>query len=141
MTPRAVACQEFVGLITDYLEGVLPRDGVAAVEHYLSLCALCRRYLAQMRATIDVLGCLPVDALTDDAYDTLLKAFGAMAPAPDRSAPPITSGRVGPTDRARATARRAAANRGRNAICGRCPAGPPPRAPTVVASSAQIYSS
>jgi anti-sigma factor RsiW len=75
MTPRAVACQEFVELITDYLEGELPPDQVAAVEHHLDQCPPCQRYLAQIRTTIAALGYLPLHSLSDDAYDTLLREF------------------------------------------------------------------
>lgn len=75
MTPRDVACIELVELLTDYLEGALPPDEVAAVEAHLDLCAPCRTYLAQMRATIAALGSVPVDTLSDRAYDDLLEAF------------------------------------------------------------------
>ena len=62
-------------LLTDYLEGALPPDEVAAVEAHLETCPPCRTYLAQMRATIEALGSVPVDTLPDEAYDTLLAAF------------------------------------------------------------------
>jgi anti-sigma factor RsiW len=75
MTPRDVACIELVELLTDYLEGALPPDEVAAVEFHLGICRACRTYLAQMRATIDALGSVPVESLPEEAYDTLLTAF------------------------------------------------------------------
>jgi len=75
MTPRDVACIELVELLTDYLEGVLPPDEVAAVEAHLEKCPPCQVYLAQMRATIDALGSVPVETLPDEAYDELLAAF------------------------------------------------------------------
>jgi len=64
-----------VELLTDYLEGALPSDEVAAVEAHLQTCPPCRTYLAQMRATIRALGSVPVETLPDEAYDTLLTAF------------------------------------------------------------------
>jgi anti-sigma factor RsiW len=75
VTPRDVACIELVELLTDYLEGALPPDEVAAVEAHLDLCEACRTYLAQMRATIAALGRLPVETLSESAYDELLAAF------------------------------------------------------------------
>ena len=75
MTPRDIACIELVELLTDYLEGALPADEAAAVDAHLETCAACRTYLAQMRATIQALGSVPVETLSDEAYDTLLAAF------------------------------------------------------------------
>jgi anti-sigma factor RsiW len=75
MTPRDIACIELVELLTDYLEGALPPDEVAAVEAHLETCAKCRTYLAQMKATIEALGAVTVETLADEAYDTLLTAF------------------------------------------------------------------
>ena len=74
-TPRDIACIELVELLTDYLEGVLPPDEVAAVEAHLDLCEGCGTYLAQMRATIAALGSVPVETLSESAYDDLLAAF------------------------------------------------------------------
>ena len=75
MTPRDIACVELVELLTDYVEGALPPDEVAAVDAHLETCPPCRTYLAQMRATIMALGSAPVATLPDEAYDTLLTAF------------------------------------------------------------------
>ncbi len=75
MSPRDIACRELVELLTDYLEGVLPPDEVAAVDHHLDGCDACRIYLDQMRATISALGSVPVETLSEQAYDTLLTAF------------------------------------------------------------------
>lgn len=75
MTPREIACNELVELLTEYLEGALPPDEVAVVEEHLRGCEPCRVYLAQMRATIDALGRVPVETLSDEACDVLLAAF------------------------------------------------------------------
>lgn len=75
MTPRDIACIELVELLTDYLEGALPPDEVAAVEAHLQTCPPCRTYLAQLRTTIRALGTVPVETLSNEAYDTLLVAF------------------------------------------------------------------
>jgi anti-sigma factor RsiW len=74
-TPRDIACIELVEMLTDYLEGALPPSEVAAVEAHLETCPPCRTYLAQIRATIRAVGSVPVETLSDEAYDTLLAAF------------------------------------------------------------------
>lgn len=74
-SPRDVACVELVELLTDYLEGALPPDEVAAVEVHLAGCEACARYLDQMRVTIRSLGSVPVDSLPAEAVDVLLSAF------------------------------------------------------------------
>lgn len=73
--PRDVACSELVELVTDYLEGALPADEVAAIEAHLDECPGCRNYLAQIRATRDALGAVRVETLPDAAVADLLDAF------------------------------------------------------------------
>jgi anti-sigma factor RsiW len=79
VTPRDVACQELVELVTEYLEGALPPDEVAAVDQHLVDCDPCLRYLRQMRATGAALRLVPAEQVTetlsDQAVDTLLDAF------------------------------------------------------------------
>ena len=82
MTPRTVACQELVELVTDYLEGVLPENEVTAIEHHLDECPPCRRYLDQMRTTIGALGYLPVETVSDAAFDNLRDVFRRGRPRP-----------------------------------------------------------
>ncbi len=79
LTPRDVQCQELVELLTDYVEGVLPPEEVAAVDRHLALCEGCRVYLDQLRLTIDALGAVPVQSLSDDAVDALLTTFRGLA--------------------------------------------------------------
>jgi anti-sigma factor RsiW len=43
MTPRDIACQELVELVTEYFEGALPPDEVAAVDQHLVDCDACLR--------------------------------------------------------------------------------------------------
>jgi len=68
-------CDEFVELVTAYLEGALaPLDEQRFVEH-LAECDGCDRYLDQIRTTIGVLGHLPAQRLAPEARDRLLAAF------------------------------------------------------------------
>ena len=78
-TPRDIACQELVELVTEYFEGALPEDEVAAIDRHLIDCEACLRYLRQMRATVTALGLVPTEAVTetlsDQTVSTLLAAF------------------------------------------------------------------
>jgi anti-sigma factor RsiW len=49
---RDLVCQQAVELVTDYLEGVLPRSRRRRFEAHLAGCPDCPEYLAQMRAII-----------------------------------------------------------------------------------------
>lgn len=49
-----LTCQELVELVTDYLEGALPREDVARFEAHLAACPGCEIYLEQVRTTIAV---------------------------------------------------------------------------------------
>lgn len=45
-------CQEFVELVTDYLEEVLPPDLRERFGAHLRVCEGCELYLGQMRLTV-----------------------------------------------------------------------------------------
>lgn len=75
MTPREMDCIELVELLTDYLDGALPTDEAAAIDAHLRICAACRAYLAQFRATIAALGSVDVAALPTQTQESILAAF------------------------------------------------------------------
>jgi len=68
-------CDEFVELVTAYLDGALDPETERRFVAHLAECDGCDRYLAQIRATMDALGELPPESLSDDARDRLLTAF------------------------------------------------------------------
>ena len=70
-----LSCQELVELVTDYLEGTLPRRQRRRFEQHLSVCDACTTYLAQMRSTIALTGRLRAEDLDPDAEAELLAAF------------------------------------------------------------------
>lgn len=72
---RPLVCREAVALVTDYLEGRLPSREAARLEDHLSACPHCSEYLAQIRVTIEALGRVEVDDLTDDALDDLVDLY------------------------------------------------------------------
>ena len=81
-----MTCEEFVELVTAYLEGTLPAEDRAAFDDHLALCPGCDRYLAQFRATIDLLGELPEESLSSPGRERLLVAFAQWRRSPDPDA-------------------------------------------------------
>ena len=78
-----ITCQQVVELVTDYLEGELDDATRAELEAHLALCPGCDAYLSQMRTTIDELGHVPVESLSEQAQSDLMAAFRAFhAPGP-----------------------------------------------------------
>jgi anti-sigma factor RsiW len=74
-TTNELTCQELVELVTDYLEGDLSVDERMRFENHLAGCTGCRRYLDQMRRTIDSVGRLRADDLPPAIRDELLALF------------------------------------------------------------------
>jgi anti-sigma factor RsiW len=73
-TPE-LRCQEFVELVTDYLEGTLPRRERKRMQAHLGDCDGCSAYLEQMRVTIRTLGELPPEPADPRTRERLLAAF------------------------------------------------------------------
>lgn len=70
-----LTCQDFVELVTDYLEGALDEDATARFEQHLAICPGCETYLNQIKETASRLGEIPVESLSDEMQSTLLAAF------------------------------------------------------------------
>ncbi len=70
-----LTCQEFVELVTDYLEGALDEDTVRRFEEHMDLCQGCETYLSQMKETASRLGEITVESLSPETQATLLSAF------------------------------------------------------------------
>lgn len=68
-------CNEFVELVTAYLDGALTRADQLAFEDHLRECPGCERYLDQFQATIELLGELPEESLSTESRSRLLAAF------------------------------------------------------------------
>ena len=64
LSRRDLACQQAVELVTDYLEGSLPRSARRRYERHLAGCPHCTEYLAQMRETIRLAGRLKPEDLS-----------------------------------------------------------------------------
>ncbi len=70
-----MACRELVGVITDYLEGRLPKDDSRRFEAHLAECPYCVAYLDQMRRTIEALGELRLESISPRRRAELIEAF------------------------------------------------------------------
>jgi anti-sigma factor RsiW len=70
-----LVCQRVVELVTDYLEGTMPPRERARFETHIADCPNCRRYLAQMRTTLAVLGSIEPEAVAPEAMDELVGLF------------------------------------------------------------------
>jgi anti-sigma factor RsiW len=73
--PGDLTCQEFVELVTEYLEGTLPADDRARFEAHLAYCDPCVEYLEQIRQTIRTLGRLGEEHIAPAARLRLLAEF------------------------------------------------------------------
>jgi anti-sigma factor RsiW len=72
---RDLVCQQAVELVTDYLEGVMPRRGRRRFEAHLAGCPHCTEYLAQMRATIALTGTVSPEDLSQQARADLIELY------------------------------------------------------------------
>jgi anti-sigma factor RsiW len=70
-----LVCREFVELVTDYLEGVLPEDERARFEAHLAECDGCSAYLEDMRRLIGSLHEVPQPLPDEATREALLRAF------------------------------------------------------------------
>ncbi|HEX2126681.1 MAG TPA: zf-HC2 domain-containing protein [Thermoleophilaceae bacterium] len=68
-------CREFVELVTDYLEGVLPDHERARFEAHLAECDGCTGYLEDMRRLIGSLHDVPEPPPDPATREALLRAF------------------------------------------------------------------
>jgi anti-sigma factor RsiW len=72
---RNLVCQQAVELVTDYLEGALPRADRRRFEGHLAACPHCTEYLAQLRATIALAGRITPDELPPHMQDEFIAVY------------------------------------------------------------------
>jgi anti-sigma factor RsiW len=72
-----MTCETLVDLVTARLEGALDAGTERRFAEHLAGCGDCRAYLDQVRATVRLLGGLPVPPLSGAARGRLLAAFRA----------------------------------------------------------------
>jgi anti-sigma factor RsiW len=72
---KDIVCQQAVELVTDYLEGTLPRRSRRRFEAHLRACPNCSAYLEQIRITIDLTGSIEPDDLSPEARADLTELY------------------------------------------------------------------
>lgn len=72
---RAITCREMVELMTDYLEGAMPRRLRGQLEQHLAGCDGCRNVLEQLRETVRITGTLTEEQIPEEHKASLLLAF------------------------------------------------------------------
>ena len=72
-----LACQDFVEVVTDYLDGALSAVDQQRFEEHLAICERCVAYVEQIRVTIAVTGRAGVqgEALPADLREGIRDAF------------------------------------------------------------------
>ena len=73
--PGDLRCQEFVELVTEYLEGTMLPAELERFQAHLDYCDSCIIYIEEMRLTIHALGHLSEDHIAPAARDLLLTEF------------------------------------------------------------------
>ncbi len=76
-SPRSITCRELTEVLTDYLEGVMPRKDRARFEVHLAICDGCATYVDHMRQVIATVHELRAEDVEATAPDDLLEAFRA----------------------------------------------------------------
>ena len=75
MSTPSLTCEEFVELVTDYLEGALDRDTEERFVRHAGDCPGCDTYLEQFRETIRLAGRIEPERVEPETLDRLLDAF------------------------------------------------------------------
>jgi anti-sigma factor RsiW len=78
---EAMSCQQFVEIVTDYLEQQLDEARKLWTDEHLAECDACREYLRQMRETISALRNLGDESLDAEQRDRILAAMRTARPA------------------------------------------------------------
>jgi anti-sigma factor RsiW len=70
-----LVCREFVELVTDYVDGVLPDDERRRFEAHLAECDGCEGYLEDTRRLVATLRATPEPPADPATHEALLRAF------------------------------------------------------------------
>ena len=75
MNDDELTCQEFVELVTEYLEGALSSAERLRFESHMDDCPYCAAYLDQMRQTIQLVGQLSENTVPPEVKSDMLRRF------------------------------------------------------------------
>lgn len=70
-----MSCEQFVELVTEYLEDAMDAHTRQRFEEHLAICPGCVTYLDQIRETVREAGRLQPEDLSSGAREHLLRAF------------------------------------------------------------------
>jgi anti-sigma factor RsiW len=70
-----MTCEELSEIVTDYLEGAMPLGERVRFDSHLAVCPECRRYVQQMKQTVETLGHLPPAPIPPEVEAKLLESF------------------------------------------------------------------
>jgi anti-sigma factor RsiW len=77
-------CNQFVELVTEYLDDALTPEERARVDEHLGICEACASVLAQWRLVIEMAGELrhdEVEAIDPSTRESLMTAFRRARPS------------------------------------------------------------
>jgi anti-sigma factor RsiW len=74
---KPITCSSGVGLLMDYLEGVLPADVASAVDAHVSQCPRCVAFIASYRETPRIFREAVAASMPDDMAQSLLEFLRA----------------------------------------------------------------
>ena len=72
---KDLVCQQAIELLTEYLEGTLPRRQRRRLRAHLDACPNCSAYLEQIRVTIRLSGSIEPEDLSPRALDELTELY------------------------------------------------------------------
>jgi predicted anti-sigma-YlaC factor YlaD len=70
-----MTCQELSEIVTDYLEGAMSLQDRIRFDLHLAVCPECRRYVEQMRQTVEAVGRVPPEPIPPEVEAKLLERF------------------------------------------------------------------
>ena len=70
-----ITCAKAVGLVTDYLDGTLSREGRARFEAHLAECGNCTEHVKQIQVTIAAAGRVREDDLDARVRQDLMNLY------------------------------------------------------------------
>ena len=70
-----LSCKAITELLTEYLEGQMTFADRMQVKMHLAMCGHCKRYVEQLKLTIDSCGEIPEPEVDDHLEQELLTVF------------------------------------------------------------------
>jgi anti-sigma factor RsiW len=75
LLPSPLVCRDAVELVSDYLDGTLPRRKRRRFEKHLAQCDACTAYLEQVRSTVAASGRVGPEDLPSDVLEGLVNLY------------------------------------------------------------------